>query len=656
MSQYNKESLTLSPDEIMSITPRELLLHVVRGVKQEYNFIIGIMLNVPQPDPKLSQQTGYEFIYDPNVFRDLCMFLRLHENPQIAKRCVNCDLNHFVSCRLEVNKNHNYKGTHYFCDSIQLIDFVVPIYEPISSTFIGVIFGGQRRPKESIWQTYKRLYAFLRTKDNKLILKFRRQIIKKYRKVEQADNYELDQMMETCRGIATDLQQMYGYHAKLKKQKIERQIRENSVLSIHQELISAISLEKYWNSMQSIVENLHNWVPFDWCIVFNCEEYQQKENSLKISAYHGLGLPKTHEIESAISKWTALRDDVKPMQKDKLAHSCIMAVMQQFLGSEAKFYDHILRNQDQKCIGVLIFGSAPNSPKSQFDDSTIAQRSSRIDEIITAMIMEYQIIEGLEKARNTAQTLEQLSRDQQILIDQLRNTLLSLNHQLHRPLFLVRGALGNVRNHMKSVKDSSLFDQINLGMEVAMHSALLCRGLATALAIEDKAESKPALEPIDIRFELQKLAHGMAKVMDKESQRFKFFDESPKILMDKWSFLFVFYTLIDNALKYTHDDERIDFDCSYERTTKSYALKVKSRGQSIHPRDIENVFIKFWRDPRSKHVDELGLGFGCWAAREHMIKCEGKLELEVDGDLSIFIVVPPIMNKFINIQGKETSP
>jgi hypothetical protein len=53
------------------------------------------------------------------------------------------------------------------------------------------------------------------------------------------------------------------------------------------------------------------------------------------------------------------------------------------------------------------------------------------------------------------------------------------------------------------------------------------------------------------------------------------------------------------------------------------------------------MFEKFMRHPNAKRIDELGLGVGCWAAREHMRDCGGDLILEGDDDLYIFIVVPP---------------
>jgi len=121
----------------------------------------------------------------------------------------------------------------------------------------------------------------------------------------------------------------------------------------------------------------------------------------------------------------------------------------------------------------------------------------------------------------------------------------------------------------------------------------------------------------------------------------EFVGRSPHIMMDNSSFLFIFYNLLDNALKYAESGTRITLASEKERRTQRFALKLKSRGELIPPKDIKHVFEKFWRGPHAARHNAIGLGIGCWSAREHLRAQGGELELEVDGNFSIFVVYPP---------------
>jgi signal transduction histidine kinase len=153
------------------------------------------------------------------------------------------------------------------------------------------------------------------------------------------------------------------------------------------------------------------------------------------------------------------------------------------------------------------------------------------------------------------------------------------------------------------------------------------------------------VEPVQIEAEqeLRRLCETMQKVSGRDDIRFGFsFDPlAPRVTMDRDSFLFVFYALIDNAIKYSDPDSEITLECSEERPTGRYPLKVKSYGLPIAPSDTNRVFVKFQRGTGAPSRDETGLGIGCWAAKRHMELHNGRIELEVDGKLSVFIVYPP---------------
>jgi signal transduction histidine kinase len=252
-----------------------------------------------------------------------------------------------------------------------------------------------------------------------------------------------------------------------------------------------------------------------------------------------------------------------------------------------------------------------------------------------------EVIYELGEIRNSTRQLLVAREDLNRLVSQLQHALLSLNHQLQRPLFMIRGVLSNVRDMYMTRAKPEHREHIELGMDIAQQSALLCRGLSSILAIEQGGELQGKVRDIIVRTEIEKLAEAMRRAQDGTDKTFEYFSESPTIRMNELSFLFVFYALIDNALKYAEPKSRIEFRFSEEKPSSRHVFRVRSKGLRIDEKYKERVFEKFWRHEEAKQYDALGLGIGCWAAREHMKRCGGDLYLEVSGDFSTFVVVPP---------------
>ncbi len=161
--------------------------------------------------------------------------------------------------------------------------------------------------------------------------------------------------------------------------------------------------------------------------------------------------------------------------------------------------------------------------------------------------------------------------------------------------------------------------------------------------------SKPQLRPdwIEAKAEQRGLYQAMqttSNLSNRKNLRFSFFEENPgldvKIKMDKDSFLYVFYSLIDNAIKYADPGTTISFVCAQEKKDGPYVLKIKSVGLPISRSDEERVFEKFGRGKNAWRCDENGIGLGCWTAREHMKMHGGDVSLVTKDRLSVFIVHP----------------
>ena len=147
----NETNIYLTPDEIKNIFPKEIIINLIRGFVRTENVPLGVMLDVDDYSP-----TGKIHFYFEDDFTSYCKLNRKYQKKVDVNLCAECTRNRFEIVKNNVIKDINYKGENIPCQAGGMVEFVVPIVEKVSKTFIGVIFGGQKRQKENILQVIKR--------------------------------------------------------------------------------------------------------------------------------------------------------------------------------------------------------------------------------------------------------------------------------------------------------------------------------------------------------------------------------------------------------------------------------------------------------------------------------------------------------------------
>ena len=83
-------------------------------------------------------------------------------------------------------------------------------------------------------------------------------------------------------------------------------------------------------------------------------------------------------------------------------------------------------------------------------------------------------------------------------------------------------------------------------------------------------------------------------------------DVKVKLKADKVMLRQLFNILLDNAVKYTNDDKKIDI--KLYKQVSNVKIVVKDNGIGIKKEDLPYVFDRFWRAEKSRHQKSLGLG------------------------------------------------
>lgn len=620
----------LAPDEIRRITPPLFTRYAIKGIQAEHGLFVSVMLDCEEDKPNLSGKTGRLFITDDAARKRYCVLLRGVDGTAKAISCAECDKRIFLQLKERVSQDGCADTQEYTCPG-GLPTIGVPIIERETGTFVGAILAGQKRPRENLIAAVRRFrriwkegaFASRNLSYGRLLLWFLC--------LRQASDDEQASQRNLCETLGRQLSLRYTYFA---RQRIieEQHAREQlSALAISSKLIEVAEVEEYWQEMETILATLQEWLGFDWGVVLRDGG---ESEAVRVAA--SLGDISETRIADCRTSLSALQL-ARGVSSDRAK---LGPCLSETLPSEGKSW-YLPLIVSGTVIGLIAFGIEDGGEQSEQRESLISRARERLNEIHNLMEIEYKQLMALANERSRRERLEANEKELSTTVEKLNSTLVILTHQMSRPFIGVIGVLSLLRDSYRDVSPKRLRRIIDTALAGTKNTSLLAHGVSKVLAAETSGVFEVHPEEIDAHAELRKLADMMKLASGRGDIDIEFVGRSPHITMDRESFLFVFYNLLDNALKYGRSGTRITLASEKEYRTDRFALKVKSRGIPIAPEDTSKVFEKFWRGPGVSRTGQPGLGIGCWAAREHMLAHGGELELEVDGDLSVFVVYPP---------------
>ena len=103
----------------------------------------------------------------------------------------------------------------------------------------------------------------------------------------------------------------------------------------------------------------------------------------------------------------------------------------------------------------------------------------------------------------------------------------------------------------------------------------------------------------------------------------------------------VFYNLLDNAIKFSHNDSTIKIETN-EKSNKVY-ISVKDSGIGIPKDDLKLIWNRFYKSDASRGKDKKGTGLGLSITRE-IIHAHGEHinVISTEGEGSEFVFSLPV--------------
>jgi heavy metal sensor kinase len=228
------------------------------------------------------------------------------------------------------------------------------------------------------------------------------------------------------------------------------------------------------------------------------------------------------------------------------------------------------------------------------------------------------VTETGDELQRLAQTCNAMLDRFESAINQIKRFTADASHELRGPLSFTRTvAEVALRNPQADPESRRAFEDI---VDEAAKAAVLLEEMLT-LARADADPFSTALEPVDLAAVMEDVCGMAGPIADQRGLTLAVSNvagPSSSVLGDSSSLRRLLWILVDNALKYTKPQGRIEVSLSVvgERPT----LLVRDDGIGISSADQRYIFDRFYRaDPSRSAVEGngLGLAIGKWIADMH---------------------------------------
>ncbi len=245
---------------------------------------------------------------------------------------------------------------------------------------------------------------------------------------------------------------------------------------------------------------------------------------------------------------------------------------------------------------------------------------------------------------------ENRSRDKEEKENTIRlyTTLLnSLSHELRTPISTILGAVDVLKEKKETLSDRN---RMELLAEIDKASIRLNRQVENLLNMSrlESGMLKPKLTWCDVN----EMVYSVIEKTRQDSDRvidFRSKDNLPLFKLDEGLTEQILHNLVHNAVQYTPDDAEIRIEV--EHANEAFLLHVSDTGEGLPENEIEMVFDKFYRLPRSK-TGGSGLGLSIVKGFAEALHGSVKLTNNPAGGASFQVEIPAETSYLNNLKNE----
>ena len=229
-----------------------------------------------------------------------------------------------------------------------------------------------------------------------------------------------------------------------------------------------------------------------------------------------------------------------------------------------------------------------------------------------------------------SETINKMTEDINLLVNQKQNLLIDVSHELKTPLTRLKFIVANMQ--LSSEDSININKEINF-LQDMISNMLLSDKLSTPY-IEDLEKKEIVLE------KLIQSACDMFYQIDTKLKIIKNSDLNTVIVADPYKLSLAIKNLIDNALKYGNPNKLIELTVYNQKNT--IEICVQDFGKGIKKEHINEIIKPLYRGRAAKEKSKTGFGLGLAITKKIVEAHNGFLKIESqEGEGSKFILVLP---------------
>ena len=224
---------------------------------------------------------------------------------------------------------------------------------------------------------------------------------------------------------------------------------------------------------------------------------------------------------------------------------------------------------------------------------------------------------------------------------EIKNEFISnITHELKTPIATVSVAIEALRNFNASMDTERSKEYLDISANELQRLSLLVDKVLKLSMFENR-EIDLKYEPLDMQSLINEVTSSMRLQFEKNNAVVNISsDEQSYFEGDRLHMVSVIFNLLDNALKYSHDNPHINILTT--STANKFSLEISDDGIGIPEEYREKVFEKFFRVPTGNLHNAKGYGLGLSYVAQVVKKHRGTIRVEsVEGGGSKFVITLP---------------